>query len=139
MSVTYPPRPRLTGVRGLAALLAACTTLQCAPQSGAPPARGPAAAAPQRIVPASATAVDLVAALVAPERVAGFPEQALEYSTLHAGDPRFDRAKRFNAYLAEPVLALDPDLVVIDPWQAPETTARLREAGIRVLVVPEIH
>jgi iron complex transport system substrate-binding protein len=137
MSVTYPPRPRRTGVRGFVALLAACTTLQCSRDSGEHAAT--AASTPQRIVPASATAVDLVAALVPPERVAGFPEQALEYSTLHAGDPRFDRAARFNAYLAEPVLALDPDLVVIDPWQAPETTARLREAGIRVLVVPEIH
>ena len=94
-------------------------------------------APPVRIVPASATAVDLVAALVEPERIAGFPVQALEYSTLHADD-RFGGHPRFDAWLAEPVLALLPDLVVVDPWQALDTNERLREAGVRVLALPEI-
>ena len=95
-------------------------------------------APPRRIVPASATAVDLVAALVPPERVAGFPVQALEYSTLHAGGGPFAQLPRFDAWLAEPVLALLPDLVVVDPWQAIDTNDRLREAGVRVLVLPQI-
>ena len=92
-----------------------------------------------RIVPASATAVDLVVALVEPERVAGFPEQALEYSTLHGDPPAFAGHARFDSWLAEPVLALRPDLVVVDPWQAPDTNARLAEAGVAVHRVREVH
>jgi ABC-type Fe3+-hydroxamate transport system substrate-binding protein len=80
-----------------------------------------------------------VTALIEPARVAGFPEQALEYSVLHDDDPRFAATPRFVAYLAEPVLALEPDLVLIDPWQAPETTARLRAAGVKVVALPEIR
>jgi iron complex transport system substrate-binding protein len=92
-----------------------------------------------RIVPASATAVDLVVALVEPARIAGFPEQALEYSTLHGDPPAFAAHARFDAWLAEPVLALRPDLVVVDPWQAPDTNARLAEAGVAVHRVREVH
>ncbi len=91
-----------------------------------------------RVVPASATAVDLTAALLEPGRIAGFPEQALEYSTLHAGDEAFAEHPRFFAWLAEPVLALAPDVVVVNPWQAKDTNERLSEAGICVLELPEI-
>ncbi|NUP96394.1 MAG: ABC transporter substrate-binding protein, partial [Planctomycetaceae bacterium] len=94
---------------------------------------------PQRIVATSATAVDIVAALVDPDRIAGFPVQALEYSSLHDEPPQFASIRQFEAYLAEPVLALRPDLVVIDPWQAPETSQRLREAGVSVLALPEVR
>jgi iron complex transport system substrate-binding protein len=89
-------------------------------------------------VPASATAVDMVAALVSPERVAGFPDQALEYSVLHGDPAAFRDTPRFDVWLAEPVLALEPDLVVVDPWQAVETNARLAEAGVRVHRLPEV-
>jgi len=97
-----------------------------------------AAAPAARIVPASATAVDFVAALVAPERVAGLPEQALEYSRLH-DDALWRGHARFRAYLAEPVLMLRPDLVICDPWQARDTQERLREAGVSVLSLDEIE
>ena len=109
---------------------AACGPSDQAPgRAGEPP--GPAAP-PRRIVPASATAVDLVTALVGPERVAGFPVQALEYSTLHDDPPAWADHPRFEAWLAEPVLVLLPDLVVVDPWQAVDTNARLEEAGVAV-------
>jgi iron complex transport system substrate-binding protein len=93
----------------------------------------------QRIVPASATAVDLVVALVDPGRIAGFPVQALEYSTLHGEPPVFAAHPRFDSWLAEPVLALAPDLVVVDAWNAPDTNARLAEAGVRVHAVREVR
>lgn len=92
----------------------------------------------RRILPASATAVDLVAELVGPERVAGLPEQALEYSALHDPPAAWAELPRFSRYLAEPVLALRPDLVVADPWNAPDTTQRLRETGVPLLLLPEI-
>ncbi len=94
---------------------------------------------PERIVAASATAVDVVVALAGLERMVGVPEQALEYSVLHQGRPEPRAIVRFEAYLAEPVLALRPDLVVIDPWQAPETTAQLQSAGVLVLTLPTVR
>lgn len=134
-SIPFPSSAPLRGfTRAIAwALLFAASA--CSRVSDSQPR---ADAAPTRVVPASATAVDIVTALVGPERIAGFPVQALEYSTLHDERPPFDELPRFEAYLAEPVLALRPDLVVIDPWQAPETTQRLREAGVAVHALPEV-
>jgi iron complex transport system substrate-binding protein len=113
----------------LLALAAACSRVDPPRVEAAPPA--------QRIVPASATAVDLASALAEPARFAAIPEQALEYSALHDSGSPWSELPRFSAYLAEPVLALRPDLVIADPWQAPETTQRLREFGVRVLALPE--
>src|SRR5262245_13882165 len=123
---------QLVPSRVLAAGALLALAAQCSRDVAAPAAAGP----PQRIVPVRATAVDMVCALVAPERIAGLPSQALEYSTLHDADAALRARVKFDAYVAEPVLALEPDLVVIDPWQAPETTERLRGAGLRVLVLP---
>lgn len=93
---------------------------------------------PRRVVPASARAVDLVAALLPPARIAGLPRDALEYATLRELEERFDGHPRFASYMAEEVLALAPDLVVADSWQAADTHARLRGAGLPVLVLPEV-
>jgi iron complex transport system substrate-binding protein len=100
------------------------------------------AAAPRRIVPANAGAVDLLTLLVGPERIAALPRQALDYSVL-ADAPLAQRAPyealpRFERYLAEPLLAANADLVVSDPWGALETTARLREARVPVLELPDV-
>jgi len=98
--------------------------------------------APQRIIPASAAAVDLVCALVGPERIAGLPAQALDYSGLTAlgaeGEP-YLRLPQFQTYAAEPLLALSPDLVLADSWQLAETTARLREAGVPVFALTSLE
>lgn len=93
---------------------------------------------PLRVLPASASAVDFAVALLEPEQLAGLPEQALEYSVLHALEPRFAAIPRFDVYLAEPVLALGPTLVLADAYQAPETSERLRHAGIEVVTLPVI-
>jgi iron complex transport system substrate-binding protein len=93
-------------------------------------------AAPQRLVPASSAAVDLLLALVPPERLAGLPGQALDFSALADRGPEDTDAltrPRFKVYAAEPLLALDPDLVLADGWQLADTTQRLREAGVPVL------
>ena len=94
---------------------------------------------PRRIVPTSATAVDLVTDLVEPGRIAALPAQAAEYSRIVALEGALPGTPRFEAYLAEPVLAHRPDLVVVDPWQAPDTSARLRRAGVAVFALPEVH
>ena len=132
MSFSIPVAPRGALALALAACVACSRVEQAAPGGRAP-------TKPVRIVATSATAVDIVAALVEPGRIAGFPVQALEYSALHDEPPAFASIPKFEAYLAEPVFALRPDLVVIDPWQAPETSARLREAGVTVLALPEVR
>lgn len=102
------------------------------------PAAAPSAKRPTLVLPASATAVDFATALLEPEQLAGLPEQALEYSVLNALEPRFAAIPRFAVYLAEPVLALGPTLVLADAYQAPQTTERLRHAGIEVVTLPVI-
>ena len=94
---------------------------------------------PDRVVASSATGVDLIAALLEPERVAGFPEQALEYSSLHALPDGWSRLPRFRVFQAEPVLALLPDLVVVDPFGAVDTNLRLEEAGVPLLRLPKVR
>ncbi len=96
------------------------------------------AAPPDRIVPASARCIDLVAALLGPASILALPEQAIEYATLRDNEDLFRDHERFNAYLAEPILQMRPDLVLVDPWQSLDTHMRLREAGIPVLVLPDI-
>lgn len=120
---------RCTALTALA--LAGCSRVEEAQHSA--PLR------PIRIVPASATAVDYAVALAGLERIVGVPQQAVEYSVLHEGRPEPGPIVRFEAYLAEPILALRPDWVLIDPWQAPETTARLREVGVRVATLPSVR
>jgi iron complex transport system substrate-binding protein len=99
-------------------------------------AQAQAIARPQRIVPSTARALEFTAALVGPERVAGLPEQGFEYATLGDDEARFAVLPRFYAYRAEDILALQPDLVLGDPWQPGDTDERLLEAGVRVVRLP---
>jgi iron complex transport system substrate-binding protein len=92
---------------------------------------------PQRVVPASARLIDFCAALLPPDAIAGCPEQAIEYTTLGDREAAFADRPRFREYLAEPVMAFEPDLVLADPWSSADTRERLRDAGITVLVVPD--
>jgi iron complex transport system substrate-binding protein len=122
---------------GLLGLLAGC-----GPTAGA--ARGPQALAtaqldapPRRILPSTARALEFAAELVGPERFAGLPEQGFEYAVLGADEAAYAALPRFYAYLAEPVLALAPDVVLGDPWQPGDTSQRLVEAGLPVVVLPE--
>lgn len=124
--------PRRAALLGLAALTALCACQREAP--GAPPAATRAV----RVIPTSASAVDFASALLEPERIVALPEQALEYSVLHTLPPSFAGTARFDVYLAEPILALGPDLVLADAFQAPETSQRLLQAGVEVLTLPVI-
>ncbi|MBM3990966.1 MAG: ABC transporter substrate-binding protein [Planctomycetes bacterium] len=133
----------LPQLRALERLARACSLLALGLAAGAcsrvEHAPAPSVARPERIVAASATAVDVAVAVAGLERMAGVPSQALEYSVLHAGRPEPRPIVRFDAYLAESLLALRPDLVVIDPWQAPETSAQLRAAGVSVFALPIVR
>lgn len=129
------PRPL---VLALVAALAACgpsgadaggtieTLAEAAPSPG-----------PRRVLPASARGIEFLSDLIGPERVAGLPEQGFEYATLGEAEAAWAALPRFSAYLAEPVLALAPDLVLCDPWQSVDTNAALARAGVRVVLVPD--
>jgi iron complex transport system substrate-binding protein len=136
--------PRLHALFCCIALLAAASCGSGSDESNAPSASSaeqdlaPGSLADvQRILPASVRALEFLSALVGPERLAGLPEQGFEYATLGAEEQRFASLPRFDTYLAEPILALRPELVLCDPWQQIETNERLREAGVRVLVLPD--
>jgi iron complex transport system substrate-binding protein len=93
--------------------------------------------APQAVIPASAGVVDMVCALLPPERVAALPSQALRYSSMRdARSPHLARPT-FTVYESERILVHEPDLVMADTWQSADTTQRLREADVSVLVLPE--
>jgi len=148
-----PTAPRLPSVAGLSGLShlptslprrAALSALAALALLGACQHEAPVAHAPStppaelRVIPTSASAVDFASALLEPERIVALPDQALEYSVLHTLPPSFVRTARFDVYLAEPILALGPNLVLADAFQAPETSQRLIQAGVEVLTLPVI-
>ena len=93
---------------------------------------------PERVLLANASAVDMVTMLVGPERLAAIPAQSFEYSRLADEAGAFADVATFDAVEAEVILSFDPDLVVVDPWAAAETIARLREIGVPVLSLPQV-
>lgn len=123
-------------IAATALLCVACDHDPARPRSGPasavePPLRG----APQRIVPTTAAAAEYLAALVDPARIAALPEQVDDFATRDFHAAPFGALPRFAKYLAEPLMALEPDLVVSLVWQNQDTTTVLRRAGIPVLVM----
>jgi iron complex transport system substrate-binding protein len=93
---------------------------------------------PARVLLGNASSADMITALVGPERLAALPEQAFKYSVLADQPGAFAGVHTFARFEAEVVLSFDPDLVVVDPWAAIETVARLRELGVKVLSLPAV-
>jgi len=93
---------------------------------------------PRRIVPSNAGAVDLVLALVGPDRVAAIPRVSLPYSLEAQEAGEWPEERLLGSFGSEEVLGLDPDLVVTHAWQDQATTITLRDLGIPVLTLPEI-
>lgn len=92
---------------------------------------------PQRVVAASVFAAEVLLDLLPRERLAG----------VHflAADPRYslvaERVGDLPLIAAEPeaLLAVQPDLVVIDAFTKPETAALLAASGVRLLRPPQAH
>lgn len=93
---------------------------------------------PRRILLGNASATDMIAVLIGPERLVALPEQAFKYSLLAEEPGGFGDLPTFARFEAEIVLSFEPDLVVVDPWAAMETVARLREVGVDVLSLPQV-
>ncbi|MCB9897181.1 MAG: ABC transporter substrate-binding protein [Planctomycetes bacterium] len=94
-------------------------------------------APPVAVLPAASGSVDLVAALLPPARVVALPGPALLWSVLQDDEHAWPDVPRFPRYLAEPILALRPDLVLAHDWQDAQTTARLREAGLPLVLLTD--
>ena len=94
-------------------------------------------APPRRIVPSASATTDLVVSMVGPERVAGLPRIAFTFSEFPGGPERWHDLPTFERYLAEPLLSLEPDLVVAYTWQDATPTALLTASGVPVLMLPE--
>ncbi len=91
---------------------------------------------PARILPAFASAVDFLIDLVPSERVIALPETASEWSALATGTDEWKALPRLGAFSAEEVLALGPDLVLVQSWLSASTIQTLRRKGVAVLDVP---
>jgi iron complex transport system substrate-binding protein len=130
-------------------LLLALALTACAP--AAPPAQGgrlvrqvdgrevriPARA--RRIFPANSCAMELAGALVDDARIVGLPATAYPFSLLAREPQRWSAHQRAASWIAEDVLALDPDLVLVHDWQEFGTAERLRDHGIAVFALPTVH
>jgi len=118
---------------GLLAALPGCE------EAGGVASRPAAPAPPRRILPANASAVDFVLALVEPVRVVSIPRTTSQFARDLPQLADWDPARTFGVYETETVLALDPDLVITHAWQSPQTTALLRERGLRVVEIPTVE
>ncbi len=96
------------------------------------------AVAPTRIVPTNATAVDFVFDLAGAERIVAIPDTVADYATVEIDSTHWSGERVFSDFSAEVLLGMDPDLVVVSPWQDQSTIDRLREAGIEVLELPPV-
>ena len=93
---------------------------------------------PRRVIPANANALDFVLALIEPERVAAISEVSLPYSLAGKALGEWPKEKTFGQFTVEEIVSRKPDLVIVHDWQAAQTVAILREAGIPVLVIPSV-
>lgn len=93
-------------------------------------------AAPQRVLLANATLVDLATQLIAPERVVALPAQSLTWSRLVDVDGGFRAKANFREVNAESVLAFAPDLVVCSSFNTTFGGDWARRAGVPILSLP---
>jgi iron complex transport system substrate-binding protein len=160
-AVIRPSNPAaLLAPLGLAAALvlgagAACT--HEAPPGPATPTAAPAGASgfprsvtafgaqvrvsapPQRVLPATAAALDFLVDLVGVERIVAVPFTAPEYAgaALTAGD--WGRLPTFRNFQGEDILPLRPDLVVTHDYQRAEASRVLQQAGVPVVRLPDMQ
>ncbi|MCP3914469.1 MAG: ABC transporter substrate-binding protein [bacterium] len=91
---------------------------------------------PLRVLPANASAVDVVVDLLSPERIVALPRTAFEYASI-AEDPAPWRAHGvMHNFTSEEILAHAPDVVLTQTNQDRATVERVRESGVFVFDLP---
>jgi iron complex transport system substrate-binding protein len=73
--------------------------------------------------------------LAGPEDLLALPEQVDSWSAQDFGHGGWEKLPRFARFVAEPLLVLQPGLVVTHDWQAGDTTKILKDRGIPVLTL----
>lgn len=86
----------------------------------------------------NAAVLDLLLALAHRDQIHALPSTAFEYSNLARDPGPWKDVPQFTNVDTEDILALDPDLVVIADWQAPEQGAWLKDNGIPMIVLPTV-
>lgn len=92
---------------------------------------------PLRVLPVTSAAVDVVVALLPPERIAAVPRAALSWSSLAQDPEPWAEHPILEGFSGEEVLTLGPDLVIAASWSDPAAVGSIREAHIPVLVLPD--
>jgi ABC-type hemin transport system substrate-binding protein len=91
----------------------------------------------ERIASASTLADQLLVELCEPERIIAFTTRSAEYA---ADAYRYvEKSKIYSLDDAEPLLALNPDLVLVNNVAGSARVARLREAGLVVFDLGELR
>lgn len=93
---------------------------------------------PQRLLPGSSAAVDLLGLLMARERAVALPADALRFAT-PAAPESWRQLPTFAQFSAESVLAFTPDLVLASPFSNAESRAAIARQGVPVLVLPPLE
>ncbi|MFN0242142.1 MAG: ABC transporter substrate-binding protein [Planctomycetota bacterium] len=126
---------RFATLRSLAAALALLLLWACSGGDVEPRAESATPRSSARLLPTTAAAAEFLALLVPAERIVALPEQVDDFSSMDFRRDGFEKLPRFARYVAEPLIALRPDLVITHAWQAAETTHVLRQSGLDVLVL----
>lgn len=132
-----------SGVRLAAGVLALVTAGVVSGTLGDPgPPPPPVATAPaslprpaSRIVSTNLQSDEILLALLPPERLLAVSDFATDPEVSNVAEPARRVPHRVRAF-AEPILALDPGLVVMFPFSRPESQALLREAGVPIVHLP---
>lgn len=120
----------LLGTSAVAALAAAPRSSDAAPGEGPP-----VPAHPDRIVSTNLPADEILLELVGPERIAALSRYA-DHPAISNVRARARTVPHRVLGLAEPILALHPDLVLAFPYGQKDVQALLRQAGVPVVPVP---
>ena len=91
---------------------------------------------PRRVLVANASLLDAVLAIWPPQRLVAIPTQALTWSSVARRPGAFQNLPRFDRFVAEDTLALNPDLVICTSQSSGETIAALRSANVPVVRLP---
>ncbi len=93
---------------------------------------------PVRVLPANASAVDVVVELLDPARIAALPRTAFDYSSISDDPETWSEHGLLHNFTSEEILAHAPDIVLTQINQDRSTVERLRASGVLVYDLPVV-
>ncbi len=95
-------------------------------------------AAPQRVLTGNASLLEIAIELIDPSRMAALPSTAFAYSHLSVDPGPWESVPQLAKFEAEPVIAANPDLILVQSYQQGSTIDRIIEHGLPVIVMPVV-